>query len=606
MTNPLFLPSSTTGIAGTLLSSRPVLDGEQVTASVTNRLPVTNSVNTSYLHELLKRGMNNSGEFLWDVPIAPDVVVGDFVYYAGTERRFTKGLSRYIVQNGRQQESETAAVWGVVIRVRNQSGDLCTSGLCEFETNLAAYLTDPEPGIRFLSDRVPGEPTPNPVRPEKCLGCLVGVKSTGTVQFFVRHSLTGDSAHHRHESFELASVPAGTCLRSLPQTITSVQQHKFGWVPATHPMFAGRMPEDAKYGYNPVAFQTGCRWPLRFASNAGLRWQRSVRETDDPLLAAVPPELYRIDETTIWWLTDAADYLPWDSRLDYTAGEPTNPPSDAYRFRMWLDFINSGYGLTDGIVSSLRTVAESGLTVTNYPFGGSAITGDLQLDFNLRFRPKEIRDLRGHAIKDINGTEVSFGPVVTGLKIDSRFLRVIRSEDAEDHLHSGVVVLGDPSGQIGQELPFEAVHLQGVEEAVEREAIGLAFPHTRTSSLLARIVIPFSETFSQFHLSFFFGVLVTRSGNIAPDLLKLNYRIIAHPQQTNTITQAFPQQNLEPLACDFQVQNSQYSTGYYTVKSGKFMVRPGDLILVKVERNPPDNFNDRFILLRKSAILSFV
>jgi hypothetical protein len=606
MTNPLFLPSGATGIAGTLLSNRPVTDGEPVTASVTNRLPVTNSVNTAYLLELFKRGMNNSGEFLWGVPIAPDVVIGDFVYFAGTEGRFAKGLARYVFRDGRHQESETSAVWGVVIRVRNQTGDLCTSGLCEFETDLAVYLTVPEPGLRFLSDRTPGEPVPDPVLPEKCLGCLVGVKSTGAVQFFVRPSLTGDSGRHRHESLELASVPAGTCHHSLPKTITSVQPQQPGWVPASHPMFAGKMPEDAKYGYNPIAFQTGCRWPLRFASNAGLRWQRCIHETDDPLLAAVPPELYRIDETTIWWLTDATHHLPWDSRLDYTGGEPAGLPADAYRFRMWLDFVNSGYGLTDGVVSSLRTAGGSGLTVTNYPFGGPAVTGDLLLDFALRFRLKETGDLRGHAVREINGTDVSTGPVVTGLKIDSRFLRVIRSDDSGDHLHSGVVVLGDPSGQIGQELPFEAVHLHGVEEAVEREAIGLAFPQTRVSSFLARIVVPFSETFSQFHLSLFFGILVTRSGNIAPDLLKLSYRIIAHPHQSNRITQAFPHPALEPLACDFQVQNSQYSTGYYTAQSEHFIVRPGDLVLVKVERSPPDNFNDRFILLRKSALLGYV
>jgi len=606
MTNPLFLPSSTQGVAGSLLSNRPVSDGEPVNASVTNRLPVTNSVNTAYLLEILKRGMNNSGEFLWNIPIAPDVVTGDFVYYDGIERRFAKGLARYVIQDGRQQESETAAVWGVVIRVRNQEGDICTSGLCEFQTELAAYLTNPEPGCRFLSDRTPGEPTPVPVRPEKCLGFLVGVQSTGAVQFFVRQSLIGDSGRHRHESIELASVPAGTSLRSLPKTITSVQQQKPGWVPAAHPMFAGKMPDDAKYGYNPVAFQAGCRWPLRFASNAGLRWQRHIDGTDDPLLASVPPELYRIDDTTIWWLTDETEYLPWDSRLDYTAGEPVSLPSDAYRFRMWLDFVNSGYGLTDGIVSSLRTAERSGLSITNYPLGGPAVTGDLLLDFDLRFRQKETHDLRGRAVREINGTEVSSGPVVSGLKIDSRFLRVIRSDDSEDHVHSGIVVLGDPSGQIGQELPFEAIHLHGVEEAVEREAIGLAFPHTRTSSLLARIVVPLSETFSRFHLSLFFGILVTRSGNIAPDLLKLSYRIIAHPSQTNTITQAFPNLSLEPLACDFQVQNTQYSSGYYTAESSLVTVSPGDLVLVKVERTPPDNFNDRFILLRKSALLSFV
>lgn len=603
MTEPRFLNAGPTGMAGSLLTSRPVTDGEPVSAAVTNRLPVTNSINTAWLHELLKRLHDNSGEFLWGVPIAPDVVVGDFVYYDGTDGRFAKALARYVVHDGRFHESETAAIWGVVTGIDHNEANLCTGGLCTFRAERTEYQLDPDPGVRYLSDRTAGAPTVEPVRPEKCLGCLVGVKATGDVQFFVRPSLTSDPGIHRHESWELAAVPAGTCFRSQPNAITSVQADRHGWVPATHAIFAGKAPSDAYYGYNPVTFQTGCRRPLRFAENAGLRWQRHLSDSDDPLLASVPPELYRIDETTIWWLTDKAGVLPWDSRFDYAAGEPENVPDESYRFRMWLDFVNTGYGLTDGIVSSLRTREGSGLHITQYPFGGGAATGDLLLDFDFRFRPGKTNDWSGHAVKALDHYDVTTGPVVSGLQIDSRLVRVVRSDFSEDQVHYGRVVLGDPTGQIGQELPFEAVHLNGVEESVEREAIGLAFPATRESSLLARIVVPLSETFSAFRLSLFFGVLVTRSGNLTTDLLKLNYRILSNPAARNTIVPAFPQPALDRLDCDFTVQNNRYSTGYFTAESDAIPVRPGDLVLLKIERTPPDHFNDRVILLRKSAIL---
>lgn len=209
-------------------------------------------------------------------------------------------------------------------------------------------------------------------------------------------------------------------------------------------------------------------------------------------------------------------------------------------------------------------------------------------------------------MKKIDRHDLTFGPVVSGLKIDSSRWRIIQSDRTLDGYHFGSVVLGDPTGAIGRELPFEAVHLDGVEEAVQREAIGLAFPASRASSFLARIAIPLDSEFDRFDLSLFFGILVTRSGNVAADLLKLSYRIIEQPGTVNTITQAFPQNTLEQIPCDFSIQNSQYSSGYYTAESGKIRVKPGDLLLLKVERTAPDNFGDRIILLRKSAVLHYV
>ena len=598
MTSPdLFLPSGPTGIASSLLSGRPVSDGEPVNAAVTNRLPRVNSGNMAYLHELLKRLHNRSGEFLYDVPIADDVVPGDFVYLDGAARVFAKGLSKTVLRDGVFIESESAQVWGVVVRVGNKEADLCTSGLCVFRTETAAYADYPDAGARYLSDRIPGEPTPKRHGPEKCLGYLIGVKASGEVQFFVRPHLTVDQRVHRHRSIELANVPAGSCDREVPGMILQVRPDLAGWMPADHAVFAGKVLPGALCGYNPAFLYKG--WPLRYASNAGLRWQRHVTETDDPLLASVPPEFYAIDDTTIWWLSDV--YLPWNSRTGYTDGRPLDIPDSAYGTRMWLDYID--LGLSDSLVASLRTAPGSGLRLEKYPFGGPAIHGDLLLDFELAFRRREVGDVSGYAVKGIDKFDLTCGPVVSGLKIDSSRLQVIHSDHCEKGYHFGRLVLGDPSGKIGRELPFEAVHLQGVEESVEREAIGLAFPTARESSFLARIVVPCDRNFDRFDVTLQFGILVTRSGNIAADALKLSYRVIAAPPGNNTITQAFPQSGLNELACDFSVRNSQYSQGYYTAESARFTVTPGDVLLVKMARTPPDNFNDRIILLRKSAIL---
>lgn len=606
MNKDIFLPTTSIGIAASLLSSRAVSDGEPVDAATTNRLPRTNSFNTAYLHELLKQLRNTAGEFLWNVPVADDVVPGDFVYYDGTDRVFSKAVAKYHLAGDTFVETESASVWGVVIRAGRNEGDLCTSGLCEFRTEIGTYWESPEPGMRYLSDRTPGEPTANRFWPDKCLGYLVGVKSDGRVQFFVRPQMQFDPRIHRHKSFELANVPAGTCRADQPQTIGSIRPDKPGWIPVDHTLFAGSAPSGAVYGYNPAFLQNVCEWPLRFAAGAKLRWQRHGSESDDPLLADVPPELYLITETTIWWMTDLPACLPWHIRTDYVDGEASEKPDTPYGQRIWLDYIDSGYGLADAIVTSLRTVAGSGLKLTRYPLGGTAITGDLLLDFELLFRQIADGDLAGLAVKKIEKNELTLGPVVSGLKIDSSRWRIVQSQRTKDGFHYGSVVLGDPSGKIGHELPFEAVHLEGVEEAVEREAIGLAFTATRTSSFLARIAVPFDTDFDRFDLSLSFGILVTRSGNVAPGILKLSCRVIENPSAVNKISQAFPQNTLERIPCDFSVQNNQYSNGYYTAESGKIRVKPGDLLLLKVERTPPDNFSDRIILLRKSALLHYV
>ena len=605
MPNDIFLNSTPAGLASSLLKSRPVVDGELVNAATANRVPVVNQGNIAYLHDLLQSACDLSGAFLWGVPIAGDVVVGDFVYYDPVRRVFDKALAKFIVQGGRQTESESSATWGVVMRVEHNEADICTDGLCKFQSELPCYVSEPEPGVRYLSDRIPGEPTIIRSAPEKCLGYLIGVKATGEVQFFVRASLSLPLSH-QHQVVELIATPAGTWTSTNPSAgITSVRLDKPGWIPATHPIFAGKVPSSAVYGYNPAFLTEHCQWPLRFADNAGLRWQRQNTETDDPLAASVPQDFYTIDDTTIWWLRSATIFSPWNTRRSYADGEPVNATSSptSYEFKMWLDFINSGYGLSDTVVSSLRAEEGSGLTIGQHPFGGPAVHGDLKLGFDFRFRTVSESDTRGLAVKGINKFDLTFGPVVSGIKLDSSLMRILKSEHSEENFHYGQIVIGDPTGQIGQELPFEAIHLNGVEEAVEREAIGLAFPNTRESSLIARIIVPHSMNFSVFWMSLFFGVLVTRSGNISQNALRLSYRVITNPQDKNTITQAFPVIGLTELPCDFSVQNSRYSTGYYTAESDLFPVSPGDVVLVKIERKPPDNFNDRMILLRKAAIL---
>jgi hypothetical protein len=158
---------------------------------------------------------------------------------------------------------------------------------------------------------------------------------------------------------------------------------------------------------------------------------------------------------------------------------------------------------------------------------------------------------------------------------------------------------------IGAEVPIEATHLNGVEEVLVTDAVGLAFNHERPSSLLTQLLVPYDTLFTTTALSVRLGLLTTRPGNIRADILRLSYRMIKNPAALNTVIPAFPSPEMFPLACNCSLTNSDTAHGYFVVESAKVPVSPGDLFIVKIERRPPDGFLDRLVLLRKSGLLNF-
>jgi hypothetical protein len=280
-----------------------------------------------------------------------------------------------------------------------------------------------------------------------------------------------------------------------------------------------------------------------------------------------------------------------------------------YTQRIWLEVINAGHGLTDRVVTSLRAIKDSGLSVRQYPFGGPATAGDLEIGFTPPFTVADATLFSSYAAADLNEWEIQRTAAVSGLRVDSTKLKITHSDQKTDNYHYGRVTLGDPTGAIGRELPFEAIHLNGVEEAVEREAIGLAFPSNHATSLLARVTVPFDDTFTQFGVTLLFGILLPGTGSIRNNAFTLSYRIISNPVTSvginayNAPTQAFPDPQLQSLNCDFTANSPTYATAYYTTESDKLYVSPGDILLLKIERAANDGYANRIILLRKSAIL---
>jgi hypothetical protein len=591
-----FLQSVPLNIPDVLLSSHPVMDGEPIDAATTNRLPQVNARNTASIHDLIKKFRDLSGEYLWQMPITSDVRIGDFVYFDAHSRLFDRGSTKFTLAGQHVTEAECAQVWGVVIDIRNDKGDICTSGLCTFHPTTDIFTKSCTPGIRYLGDN--GGVLEEASFPYKCVGFLVNVRQSGEVQFFVHPHLSADPRTHQHRSYALSAAPAGDWFSEVVD-ITNTDINLPGWLPANHAIFEGKAPVNAVYGYNPH-FLKGCGWPIKNPSTACLQWQRAASRV--PLLATVPSELYHLDDRTIWWFSDTI--LPWDAGVDYKSGIATVPGEQiGYAHRMWLSVTNTGYDLSSTVVTTLRTNKSGGLYIRQYPYGGQAVSGDLEIGLDLTFGEEIVPDGLGFAVGEIKNHLLRKTPVVSKVRVNSRVLRV-QSQHFDGNYHHGALTLSDPTGVMGTEVPIEATHLTGVEEVLVADAVGLAFHQDRPSSLLTQLLVPYDNLFTTTALSVRLGLLTMRPGNIQADILRLSYRIIKNPSGLNKAVSAFPVQEMSPLACNCSLKNAA-AHGYFVVESEKIPVSPGDIFIVKIERRPPDGFLDRLVLLRKSGLLNF-
>ena len=127
-----------------------------------------------------------------------------------------------------------------------------------------------------------------------------------------------------------------------------------------------------------------------------------------------------------------------------------------------------------------------------------------------------------------------------------------------------------------------------------------------TLIILNVLILPYDDLFASTAISLRLGLLVPRTGNLRSDALRLSYRIIRNPSEPRKLVNAFPQPEMIPLPCDFSLNNSSITYGYFFTESDKVAVAPGDIFILKVERRPPDGFMDRLVLLRMSGLLNYL
>jgi len=256
-------------------------------------------------------------------------------------------------------------------------------------------------------------------------------------------------------------------------------------------------------------------------------------------------------------------------------------------------------------VTSLHVQPESGLILTQYP--GRVIPanrGDLLLDYQFTIKEVKENESQSWSMNHVKDSVAYLRPAVSSIRSTSAKYRVTGETQLTNGGYAGNIILGDPSDVLGVDLAFEAIHLQGVEETLEREAIGLSFPVGRSSTMISRILMPSNMDIDEFDLQLHFGILASKSGTIPQDILSVSYRIIEPPSQDNQIVPAFSSNTLDSVACNFGVTVGSLSS-YYTVTSDKILgIKAGSLVFVKMTRAAQDAYPDRIILLKKTGRLS--
>jgi len=346
--------------------------------------------------------------------------------------------------------------------------------------------------------------------------------------------------------------------------------------------------------------QTGCDWPPPFAENVRLYWQRSHLSVVQPLLAEVPQELYEVDSTTIWWKNSSTGLLPW-APLAFTNGVPNITGTIPFMQRMFVSYFDSAKYQSDEVVSSLHSQDES-VIITKRQTGLPATTGDLDLSFIPKFNDVEDANSLTTAIKKIDGLNATIGHVVTGISVDSENIRITESSGQQGSYHYGNILISASDGIIKREIPFDSIHLQGVEESLEYDFPGLSFSPYHKTSLIASIQSPVSESLPSFYAVIQLGFMVLRSGVIPADLLKLYYKILPKPDGTNKIANA-RYTTWTPLSCDVSVTNAEYSLGHYSAISSVFPLGSGDTVILKIEREAPDSWSSPIIIVRSGMTI---
>jgi hypothetical protein len=595
-----------------------IVDGELVTAGVTNRAPSALQGNIDYLKEILEEAFAGQTLVARDRTIDPEANIGQAVYYNPLSQRYEQALATTFNDplTGTLLMAPSTFTWGIVKRkLAADKGDILLHGVAEIDMS-AAIVGSPNPGMYFLSGVQPGflvsqQP---PVSIPVALLAGPGILS-GTTTVFVNTNLRDMLEGHRHYKVPLLCCPAGTPTTyedadRLRQGVLNPDPTVEGWLPATPEFFPdAAIPRGARFGYNIAASKLINLWPPIPVDGAYLEWNKG--ESTDLLGMGVPlgdTELAVINSTGIWWLSDCQDDVPWPMGL--TTDTPMSEsiahhecPRDTYMM-LTLWFTRPIFANNQSCVLSLTPRAGSGLTTYCTGTDTPANVGNLDIDFDLQLLIGATNIPGWLAMKTITGKQFNLGPVVEKIQAGTSNVTITgvpnQSIADDEGFQAGQLTISVQDSLNGLELPVETVRLAGAYEVFPYDVIGLGFDYGKDSTFYGRIGVrawPTLPVGTQMKLQFW--VLARTAGAIPDAVFSATYRSIPMPSATLTPLDLPLTDTDLTLDTAVTVDTDQY----VLMETEPFDVASGDTVMFSITRSSTDVYDGELDVIRKYGVL---
>jgi hypothetical protein len=575
-----------------------IKENEPVAPGTANRPLSQLDQNLKYVLSLLEAANIGSTVYARSQTVISTLQVGQPVFFNPSTSRFEPAFATsesdeatgYLVVPNQSQ------VWGIVAEKLNATlADILLFGYAKIDLT-AAVGNDLDndnnvpAGLWYLSSVSTGKL----VRQSPPLSIPV-CKTDNDGNVFVNPSFVDFLENHRHYVFDLVAAPAGQVTPPSsgdPHVITSPDSDLPGWLPADDPVFDDKAPSGAKFGYNltaDVSLQNVFP-PIPLQSASVIMQRPSIWDTSaerkwygQQLLS----DLVVVNRDGIWWMSDCYDEVPWATDLDtsvsmssgYSECDPASKP-----IIIKLYFTKVGFATDNSSVTSLRSL-DPRLKVLCSGKADVASTGDLDIDLDLALMNGATNTSGFTVIKAFDPVENKFnsGKVVEGVYATSN--NVLLSSDSTFVVGAttyhqgriGVGVLSQPS----QELSSQLVRLEGVTEE-SFPVMYLGMPNDTQTSYVVKFEVP-GDAPANSNLRFRPRILGKSTGTL-PQLTVSFFKTARPPAGLTTpvtVTQSYTSLTIVTVAT---VATNQAVEAL----SSAIAVNPGDIVYIKVLRNPAD------------------
>ena len=596
---------------------RLIADRAPVRAGEVNRPLRQIDQNTKYIWEVLEAAAVGSTVYSRRVSVEEEVKVGMAVYLNSTTQRFERALALAEANEttGVVTTAARSQVWGVCATKHNATlADILLFGVDDLDISQATADT-PTPGTYYLSGVTPGRLTQQ--RPPVSVAVL---RRTADGKVFVQPQFVDFLDRHTHYQFKLACKPAGTASQPAEgdlHEITDPDPLLSGWLPADHPVFEGKAPAGAVFGYNLSAHSSlGSVWPPVPVSNAYLEWNKGL--TTDVGATGVPlgsGGLAVLNRDGIWWMSNCYGDVPWPLGYDSTVSESYSDSVGAecprhVEMEMTVFFTKVNFATDAAVVLSLHS-NDARIKVRCYGDPTrAASTGHLELSLDLNL--VVANDQTGFlALKDFDPATNTFkrGPVVEGLYALSGNVTLGGSatstrtiDDVARTVYHGLVPISvDPADT--KELDVQIVRLDGAEEAFygEPPVMYLEFVEGDERAYRGVVHVPYDLAIPSPKMKLRFAVLGRAAGTLPQ--LTFTGRIV--PRATDGLDTPFdlPDDSEEFTITCTTTGVLDDTNQYVEAESEGFEVAAGDTVYFSVSRGDSDGYAASVGILRQSGVV---